>query len=221
MHIKQRGQYEMLLRVRDFITAHQHLFAESPTAQKLFASVTAAINELTAADLVKMSSSLSARADRKQKARTSLEELLVKVSQLTRLLRAAGLNVPAFQVPKSRSVQTLLTAARKFAKDAAPFDAELAGHGLGSAAITENAAALESAVSDRGMQRVDHIQARARIRERLASALVDVRRLDLIIDRELAGNQPVRESWQQLRHVLTRVAGSTAAAAEEPAQPAV
>ena len=221
MQIKQRGQYEMLLRVRDFITAHQHLFAESPTAQKLFASVTAAINELTAADLVKMSSSLSARADRKQKARASLEELLVKVGRLTRLLRAAGLNVPAFQVPKSRSVQTLLTAARKFAQDAAPFDADLAGHRLGSAVINETVAELEAAVSDRGMQRVDHIQARARIRERLASALVDVRRLDLIIDRELAGNQPVRESWKHLRHVLeTRVAGSTAAATEEPAQPA-
>ena len=221
MHIKQRGQYEMLLRVRDFIAAQQHLFAQSPTAQKLFASVNATINELTAADLVKMSSSLSARADRKQKARTALAELLLKVSQLTRLLRAGGLNVPAFQMPHSRSVQTLLTAARKFAQDAAPFDGELAGHRLGSTAINETATELEAAVSDRGMQRSDHIQARARIRELLASALVDVRRLDLIIDRELAGNQPVRESWKHLRHVLeTRVAGSTAAATEEPAQPA-
>ena len=104
----------------------------------------------------------------------------------------------------------------KFAQDAAPFDADLAGHRLGCAVINETVAELEAAVSDRGMQRSDHIQARARIRERLASALVDVRRLDLIIDRELAGNQPVRESWQQLRHVLTRVAGRTAAA-EQPA----
>jgi hypothetical protein len=219
MRIKQRGQYEMLLRVRDFITAHQHLLAQSPTAQKLFASVNTAINDLTAADLVKMSASLSARADRKRKALTSLLDLLAKVSQLTRLLRAGGLNVPAFQVPRSRSAQTLLTAARKFAQDAAPFDAELAGHRLGSAVINETVAELEAAVSDRGMQRSDHIQARGRIRERLASALVDVRRLDLIIDRELAGNEPVRESWNQLRHVLgTRAAGSTATVAE-PAQP--
>ncbi len=202
MTAKERRQYEMLLRLRDFRSSHQDLFTRSPLAQEAFESVNAAINELTATDLVKMSASASARADRKQKARQVLIEVLTKVSLLTRVLRARNQNIPALALPVSRSDQSLLTAARQFARDGAAFEAELAGHGLAPKLITDSAIALEMATSDRGMKQADHTAARARIRELLAAAFLDVRRLDLIIDSELAGNNPVREVWRQIRQVL-------------------
>jgi len=201
MNAKERRQYEMLLRLRDFRNAHQELFAQSPVAQEAFGSLDSAINELTVTDLLKMSASASARTDRKKRTRQTLIEVLTKVSQLVRVLRARGKNMPAFVLPASRNDQTLLSTARQFAHDGAAFEAEFANHGVAPKLIADTAAAFEAAVSDRGMKRADAVGARARIGELLTDAFLDVRRLDLIVDSELAGNNPLREVWRQARRV--------------------
>ena len=79
MNATERRQYEMLLRLRDFSNTHSDLFASSPVAQEAFAAVNTAIDELTATDLLKLSASVQARADRKAIARRALTELLMKV----------------------------------------------------------------------------------------------------------------------------------------------
>lgn len=202
MNAHDRRQYEMLLRLRDFNTTHKDLFAASPVAQEAFASVSAAIDELTATDQLKRSASVSARAGRKQLARKVLGELLVKVSQLARVLRARSQLVPPFLLPEARSDHDLLGTARQFARDAAPFDAEFSGHGVGPGVIAAVADTLEAAVRDRGMKRADHTAAQTRIRDLLAAAFLDVRRLDLIVDNELADdNNPIRAVWKQARRV--------------------
>jgi hypothetical protein len=219
MNAKQRRQYEMLLRLRDFRNAHQELFAQSPVAQEAFESVNAAITELTATDLVKMSASASARADRQKRARTTLIDVLTKVSQLVRVLQARGQSMPVFQLPASRSDQTLLSTARQFAHDGAPFEAEFAAHGVAPKLIADTATAFETAVSDRGTKRADAIAARARIRELLAAAFLDVRRLDLILDSALAGNTAIREVWKQIRHVLEARGARSGSTTDNAAQP--
>jgi hypothetical protein len=202
MNAHERRQYETLLRLRDFGQTNRDLFAASPVAQEAFASVSSAIDELTATDLLKMSASVSARADRKLIARRTLSELLVKVGQFVRVLRARGQNAPPFLLPAVRSDQDLLTTARQFVRDAAPFDAEFSAHGVGPAVIAAAAAALETAVRDRGLKQADGTAARTRIRDLLAAAFLDVRRLDLIVDKELADdNNPLREVWKQARRV--------------------
>jgi len=202
MNAHERRQYEMLLRLRDFSHTHKDLFASSPLAQEAFSSVSSAIDELTATDLLKMSASVSARADRKVIARRALSELLAKVSQLARVLRARGQMMAPFLLPAARSDQDLLTTARQFARDAEPFDTEFSGHGVGPKAIAAAAIALEMAVRDRGMKRADHTAARTRIRDLLAAAFLDVRRLDLIVDNELASdNNPIRAVWKQARRI--------------------
>jgi hypothetical protein len=202
MNAHERRQYEMLLRLRDFSNTHKDLFAASPLAQEAFGNVNAAIDELTATDLLKLSASVAARADRKVIARRALSELLAKVSQLARVLRARGQAMAPFLLPAARSDQDLLTTARQFARDAEPFDAEFSGHGVGPNVIAAAAAALEMAVRDRGMKRADHTAARTRIRDLLAAAFLDVRRLDLIVDNELAtDNNPIRAVWKQARRI--------------------
>jgi len=200
MNAFERRQYEMLLRLRNFGEAHRDLFTAAPTAQEAFVSLDAAINELTQTDILKLASSPAARAGRKEKAHKALLELLVKVSQLARVLRARGENVPAFVIPASRNDQVLLTTARQFARDAEG-SAEFTAHGVGPVAIKTLTEVFETALRDRGMKRADHTAARTRIHDLIASALLDVRRLDLLVDNELAGNNSILTVWKQARRV--------------------
>jgi hypothetical protein len=218
MNAKERRQYEMLLRVRDFARTHSHLFSGSGLAREAFGCINTAVDELTATDLLKLSASVSARADRKARARQALTDLLLKVSRPARVLRARGQTLPGFVLPASRSDQALLTVARQFARDAAGFEADFRGHGMGSTLIAEVAGAFELAVSDREMKRADHTAAMTRIRELLTRALLDVRRLDLIVSNELAGDSVIKAVWQQTRRLgRARHGGSS----EAPAPAAV
>jgi hypothetical protein len=220
MDAKQRRRYEMLLRLRDFGMTHRELFATSPLAQEAFESLNSAVDELTATDLVKLSASASARANRQAVARKTLTELLLKVTQLARVLRARGKDLPRFDLPESRSDQMLLTAARQFAQDAAAFDADFAGHGLGPKAIADATFAFDTALRDRGMKRADHTAARTRIQDLLSAVVLDVRRLDLIVESQLANNTPLLAVWREARRVLSaRTGRSTGAGTSETPSP--
>jgi hypothetical protein len=225
MNIKETRQYEMLLRLRDFSNTHGQLLEASPVAKAAFASINAAINELTATDLLKLSASVSARADRKAIARKALIELLVKVSQLARVLRARGQTTPPFVLPASKSDQMLLTTGRQFTRDAESVQAEFGAHGFSPKVIADATTALEDTTRDRGMKRADHVAALTRIRDLLAAAMLDVKQLDLIVDNELADNNPMRAVWKQARRIESSRGsrGSTtaggAAATSTPAPP--
>ena len=216
MNIKHTRQYEMLLRVRDFGKTYRELFSPSTAAQQAFAAVDTAIDELTTTDLMKISASVAARAGRKTAARKALTELLLKVTQLGKVLRARGQTTTAFELPESRSDQTLLTVARQFARDAGPLEAEFASHGMAPSHIAGVAGLFERATRDRGMSRSDHTAARTRIQELLASAILDVRRLDLIVDTELAGNKVIQAVWKQARRI-EETRGPRGGTGEEPA----
>ena len=216
MHRKQRRQYEMLLRVRDFGKTHGHVFSSSGIGPELFVSISAAVDELAATALAKVSAAGAARADKKRQARRDLAELLSKVSQLARLLRARGQTVPAFMLPASRSDLEVLTAARQFARDAVAFEKEFRGHGMGSAVIAAAADAFERATSVCGAGRADHVAALARTKELLAGALLDVRRLDLVVANELRKDAVTTAVWKQARRVAVagaRHGGSSASSA--------
>jgi len=139
------------------------------------------------------------RETRKAAARKALGELLMNVSQLGKVLRARGRTTAPFEVPASRSDQSLLTAARQFARDAALIDEDFTSHGLAPAHIAGVAASFEEAVRDRGVSRSEHTAARTRIRELLSSAFLDVRRLDVIISAERAGNPAPGQFAHQAR----------------------
>src|SRR5215212_10270295 len=97
----ERRQFEMLVRVRNFGNTNRALFASSPVAQQTFAAVGTAIDDLAATDMKKMSASASARAGRKVAARRALLDVLQKVNQLARNLRAEGRPLPPFDLPPS------------------------------------------------------------------------------------------------------------------------
>jgi len=116
---------------------------------------------------------------------------------------------------------TLLTAGRQFAVDVKPFDADFAGHGVGSAQIASATAAYEQAMNTQGVSRTEHVAARAHIRGQVAAAVRAVRRLDLIIANDLRGNDVIQAQWKQLRRVEdprgTR--GASGSGGDSPATP--
>lgn len=211
----ERRQYEMLVRVRNFGNTHRALFDASPVAQQTFQAIGAAIDEVAITDMKKMSASASARAGRKLKARRAVIELLQKVSQLARNLRAEGRTLPPFDLPASKSAVALLTAGRQFAVDAAPLEADFGGHGMGAAHIGNITTAFEAAVNDQGMSRGEHVAARARIHDLLTAAIRGARRLDLIVGNDLGHDNPVQAEWKQLRR-LADPRGPRAGEAETP-----
>ena len=218
MKHKERRQYEMLLRIRDFGHAYGDAFARSPAAREAFAAVGTAANDLAAADLLKLSARVEGRADRKAAARKALITRLVRVCQLARVLRAREHALPAFTMPRSSTDQGWVTLARQFVRFAAAFEPEFSRHGVDLAGVERAIAAFETTTRDRAMKQADHTEARTRIHDLIASALLDARRLDLIVDHVLAGDSATRAVWKQVRHVersrMTRRGVSEPKAAE-------
>jgi hypothetical protein len=196
----------MLVRVRNFGTTHSALFASSPVAQETFAAIGTAVDELATTSQQKMSASAAARADRKAAARRALADLLQRAQHLASNLRADGRALPALALPVSRSDVSLVTAGRKFAADVAPYDAAFSGHGVGAAHITAATDALVAAQDDQGASRSQHVAARVRIQELLATAIRGAQRLDLIVLTDRGHDPVVQAQWQQLRRIeRTRV----------------
>lgn len=204
MNTKETRRYEMLLRVRDFGKTYGQRFSGSSAAQTAFATVAAAIDELTALGVVKLSAQATGRADAKRTARRALAALLASVSRLARVLRAEGQTLPPFSRPRSRSDQALLTTARKFAQDVEPFAEEFCGHELRPERIAQAIAAFEAALRHRGNGSCALTASRARIRELLTRAQLAVRRLDLIIANRPASDPTIQVVWKQARRVEDR-----------------
>ncbi len=199
MNVKHTRRFEMLLRVRDFGRTHGHRLSHASAAQDAFAAVDAAIGALSATDVVKVSASASGRADRKRAARKTLVAVLGRCIRLARLLRAQGLEVPAFSRPASRSDQSLLTAGRKFARDAEALADQVTGYGLAPSHIARVTAAFDATTHDRSRCLANYTEAQARMQSLLRSAHLEVRRLDVVIAFAFAAQPSVQAAWKRAR----------------------
>jgi hypothetical protein len=206
----------MLIRVRDFGNTHQERFQEPAVARETFAAIGVIVDALAAADIAKRSASASTRSDRKEAVRQTLSDLLVKVSQTARLLREKGYTVPALEMPTPRTARGLLSAARQFARDAAPFEEAFVAHGMQLKGIPGAADAFEAALRDGGMSRADHIAARTRIQELLVSASPHLRTVDVIVNNELGGDKAIQAVWTRARRIEDARRPRGATVAESP-----
>ena len=204
MTARETRRYEMLLRVRDFGRTHREALTGSSAAQTALATVGAAVDELAALDVVRLSASASGRADDRRTARRALAALLASVSRLARLLRAEGQTMPPFSRPRSRSDQALLTTARVFAQDVEPFAEEFRNHELQPERLAQAIAAFEAAVRTRGSGCYALTASRTRIRDLLRRAELAVRRLDLIIANRPDTETAVQVVWRQARRIEAR-----------------
>src|SRR5262249_24340431 len=111
-------RYAMLARVRDFGQAHRDLFPESSVGGQAFATVAAAVAELSDHAVAKMSSAREGiRA--KTEARHGLIE---RLEAIARTAHAIAVDRPgfddSFRLPRQHSDEALVTIARVFIQDA-------------------------------------------------------------------------------------------------------
>lgn len=214
-------RYEMLVRVTGFADAHGHLVPESSLARQAFTVVSTAVRQLDLDRLREIAASVTAGAHRKEVAREALGDRLVRISQTARVLaeETPGLE-QRFEVPATKTDQALLTAARRFHEEAAPYDAQFISHGTPATFLADLAGladAFEAALRERGMSRDEQVAARARIKSSLAAAMSAVRKLDVIVANHLAADPVTQAVWKRDRRV---VYPSRAANVPETAAPA-
>jgi hypothetical protein len=153
-----------------------------------------------------MAASFSARAQRKELAREALRVRLQAISQTARVLGQDGSGVAEqFEVPAPATDQTLLTAGRKFARDAEALSSQFIAYGMPvtfRADLTALVDNFERALRDRGLGHEARRAARVATRAALSSGLAAVRSLDAIVINHLGKEEVTRTVWKRERRTV-------------------
>ncbi len=222
-------RYEMLDRVREFGDAHAELFPASSLAREQFAVVGAAVKELSAYAVTKMS---AAHEGTRQKAATR-EALRDRLEAVALTGRAMALTVPAlgdtFRLPESQTDQALLTTGRLFAEQGERLKADFIAHAMPAtfiADLNKGVADFEAAIHNRSNGRAHSTAVRQCIKDALATGTAAAARLDAMVTNHLKGDSMITARWRRDRRVerprrrSQEPAADAPVAASKPAAPA-
>lgn len=212
-------RYEMLDRVREFGDAHADLFPASSLAREQFAAVAAAVTELSAFAVKKMSAA-NEGTRRKAAARQTLRDRLEVVALTGRALAQTtpGLE-DTFRLPRPQADQALLTTGRLFAEKATPLEAEFIAHAMPATFIADlntAVAEFEAAIHHRSSSLADSAVVRQCITHTLAAGTAAALRLDAMIANHLAGDPTITARWTRDRRVEWPRRRSQPSASEAP-----
>jgi hypothetical protein len=206
MDDQERRKFQMFTRVEAFGTAHNQDFAANSLGKQLFAQLSTMVGQLES----HASSETSGRGLARQGTTTrssAREELRSDLEAISRTARAMADDVPGigdkFRVPRNNNDQQLLAAARAFATDAAPLEAQFIAHELPAdflQDLQDDVAALEAAISGQSSGVGDHVAARAEIDATIDQGGVTVRKLDAIVRNKYANNPGALAEWQSASH---------------------
>ena len=197
-------RYAMLARVRDFGQAHRDLFPESSVGGQAFATVAAAVAELSEHAVAKMSS-----AREGIRAKTEARHGLIdRLEAIARTAHAIAVDRPgfddSFKLPRQHSDEALVTIARVFIQDAEATKGQFVAHGLADTFLAELQKLLEKfeqAARDREAGRSARIAAHAGIERALLAGLAAVRKLDVIVANQLQHDSTVLAVWEGERRL--------------------
>lgn len=200
---EQRFKYEMLVRVRDYGAAHQHLLPSSSSAGERFAQVTAAV----AAIDEHLKDRIVAMADaRRVKAttRAAVFDYMKAIALAARRLTEPDAQPSRFRMPRRRSLKVEVSTARVFLAEAALRQDEFVRYGLPPTFISEFQAlvdALQAAIDVRLNSKTVRRQARQGLATELARGFRAVRDLDAIVG-ITTRHDPIRfAAWQSARRI--------------------
>ena len=215
MENKDLHRYEMVLRVRDLGAEQAASFPATTLGGELFATVSAAAEELAGHIAAHSSGTSSARQGTASKgaARAALLDLLEMIRDTARSMSQTmtGLDTK-FRIPRNMSDQELLGTAQAFATDAAALKADF----LRFAApadfledLEEHIEEFESATQQQHTGRGRQVMASASMDDALERALAAIRQLDAI-ELNSFRNDPARlAAWESARHVQRAAAAQT------------
>ena len=197
-------RYAMLARVRDFGQAHRGLFPESSVGGQAFATVAAAVAELSDHAVAKMSSAREGISAKTEARRGLIERL----EAIARTAHAIAVDRPgfddSFRLPRQHSDEALVTIARVFIQDAEATKDQFVAHGLAETFVAELQKLLgnfEQATRDREAGRSARIAAHAGIERALLAGLAAVRKLDVIVANQLQHDSAALAVWEGERRL--------------------
>jgi len=222
-------RFNMLVRIREFGTAHPDLFPADSLGARTLAELGDIVDRLHASAMSESSGHSAARQGTVSKtaARQALRSALEAIA---RTARGIAVDTPGvaggFLVPRGQNDHELAIAARRFADDAAPLAASFIAHGLPASFVADLQAALglfERATGGRATAREAHVGARAGIGAAIDAAFAILPRLDAIVENGVAGNPSLLAAWRSARHVEGRSVRTETVPEElvPPAEPAV
>lgn len=201
---QERLQYEMLLRVRDFGTAHRQQFPDETMGGKAFRAVSDALPRIQAHATTKV---LTAEEGTKAKAaaRETMVAQMMAIARTARLMakRAPGSDA-VFHVPDQGPDTALLTAARAFIREGQKAIDRFVLLGLPKtfvANLQEATDAFEQAVHGRRVGRSGLAAAQAGIKTALAEAMDAVHTLDVVVSNTLENDPVTLAVWKRDRRV--------------------
>lgn len=221
MTSNETRRYMMLVRVRDFGEAHRDTFAHSGTAQQQIAALNAAIAQLGAQAVKKVSAARHGRARRM----TARNALIAQLMAIARTARAVAEDAPGarddFRMYRLRTDQALITLGRSFADKAAGLLPLFVDHGMPETCIAELNTAIgefEQAVQQSEIEKRQYANARAAMRAAFKSGTAAVRRLDAVVANQMRTDPVTLVMWQLARHIglSPRRRGMQASAADGP-----
>jgi hypothetical protein len=218
-------RYEMLVRVRAFGSRHANLFPTTGIAGKAFADIAAAIQDVDthAADHETGRGTAHGGTTDKASAREELRETL---ESMVRTARAMALDNPKlanrFKGPNGTGDYALLTAARRFVREAADLKDQFVAYDMPESFLEDLAgeiADFESALDDRAAGKQTHVSARAALDEAMGRALNALRRLDAAVPNRLADDAARLAAWSVARRVAPHPRRGVRVSQEEDVTP--
>ncbi len=227
MRTKETRQYEMFVRVRDFREAHRDLFPKKREGGQAFATVAAAVTQLTAYDDSKSKTSEEGK-EAKAIARQALFDEIKSISRTAHVIarKSPGFG-DLFKMPKSSrpTDQAVLGAGRVFADNAKSVRDRFLAHGMPETFVADLKRLVEmfgEAIRERQTGKERQAVAHRGLATALASGLDAVRALDIIVANVVRDDADALAAWEHDRKVEIprRSKGRTAAPASTSVVPA-
>ena len=206
---EQRFKYEMLVRVRDYGTAHKDHLPESSSGEERFAQVSTAVAAIDDHLNARIVAAADARGV-KAATRAAVFEYMKAIALAARRVTEPESRASRFRLPRRRSLKVEVSTARVFLAEARARQDAFVSYGLPATFISEFQAlvnTLQGAIDTRLSSKTQRGHARQGIVTELARGFRAVRDLDAIVSIGTR-HDPIRlAAWQSAR----RIEGQSAA----------
>src|SRR5215510_11368725 len=216
MNDKTNRIQQTFIRMRDFGRDHANEFSANGLGKQTFTELDGIITEIeghTAAQASGFGRKRHGSITRAE-AREDLRQLVAAVSRTAEVLD----NVPGvsgnFDLPSPGSDQALLTCARAFAANLAPFATQFEAQELPALIANLNGKidALEAAIDQQASGTSDHVESSAAVEDAIERGLNVRRTLDVVVRNKYEDNPAMMAKWASASHIER-------AAAKQPEQP--
>ena len=222
MQKDQRFRYEMFVRVRDYGTAQKELFPESSTGGQTFAQVTAAVAAIDGHLTDRVVATAEAQRV-KAATRAAVFDYMKNVAQTARRVTRSKPGPNRFRMPRRKSLNAEISAARAFIREAEPLRDEFVRFGLPPTFISDFQGlvdAFQQAVDVRLNSKTLRRQAQAGIVTVLAQSLDVIRDLDAVVA-NATRHDPIRFAAYQSARRIEGLGSSSTTAVKPPVVPPV